>query len=79
MTVLKIHHQWVLKNLLLAPKIAPDYIGHDVKSLGLPALKVARSLGIPVVAWTVKSLEQARETQSFWDNLIFENFDPRSI
>ncbi len=68
--------RWALSNLLLCTISRPHYIGYDVKSLPALAPRVARSLGLPVLAWTVRSEGDLTRARKAADNIIFETLEP---
>jgi glycerophosphoryl diester phosphodiesterase len=56
---------------------APDFIGY--RSADLPNRHVAsqRRLGCPVLAWTLRSLQEQDRLDGVCDNIVFEGFVPR--
>jgi glycerophosphoryl diester phosphodiesterase len=65
-----------LAHLLHAPATRPDFVSYRVDDLPAPATSVARRLGLPVVAWTVRTPEQRQRAAAFADQMIFEGFRP---
>ena len=66
----------ILQRLLLAPHVRPSYIGYDLRALPEPSVSLLRRLGVPVLAWTVRTeAEQARALE-LADNYIFESVEP---
>jgi glycerophosphoryl diester phosphodiesterase len=65
-----------LAHLLHAPGTRPDFVSYRVDDLPAPATSVARRLGVPVVAWTVRTPEQRQRAETFADQMIFEGFRP---
>ncbi len=69
-------HTFSLAHLLHAAHTRPDFIAYRVDDLPSPASRLARSLGRPVLAWTVRTPAQ-RERAAHWaDQMIFEGFVP---
>ena len=66
----------VLRRLLLAPHVRPAYIGYDLRALPEPAVSVLRRLGVPVLAWTVRTPEEQSRAMELADNYIFEFVEP---
>jgi glycerophosphoryl diester phosphodiesterase len=69
-------HRYILAHLLHAPATRPDFVSYRVDDLPAPATTVARRLGLPVVAWTVRTPEQRRRSADYADQMIFEGFRP---
>lgn len=68
--------RFLLRNLLLAAPGRPDFIAYDVNGLGRPPVRLARRLGLPVLAWTVRTGEQLATARALADNVIFEQIRP---
>ncbi len=64
----------ILAHLLHAPATRPDFVAYRVDDLPAPATRVARLLGLPVLAWTVRSPAQRRRAELWADQMIFEGF-----
>jgi len=73
---LAFHKKFLLKRLLLNRVSRPHFIAYDHR--GLPTRRVARarSRGLPVLAWTVRSEHEAARAMMYSDNVIFEGFRP---
>jgi glycerophosphoryl diester phosphodiesterase len=69
-------HRSILAHLLHAPSTRPDFVSYRVDDLPAPATRLARRLGLPVVAWTVRTPAQRRRAEAFADQMIFEGFRP---
>lgn len=65
-----------LTHLLDFPATRPDFLAYHVDDL--PRLQIAalRLLGLPVLAWTVRSEEQRRRATIYADAIIFEGLRP---
>ncbi len=72
------YKKFVLRRLLLAPLAAPAFIGYDIDCLPYWAPALVRRLGIPVLAWTVKTDDELRLARRVADNVIFEQIRPGS-
>ena len=55
-----------------------DFISCRDNALGLPAVRLFRSLGKPVTSWTIKSAEAATTALRQADQIVFEGFLPAS-
>jgi glycerophosphoryl diester phosphodiesterase len=62
--------------LLPAFDVAPQFIAYDVRALPALAPALARRLGLPVLAWTVRSYAERRTAAVAADQIIFEGFNP---
>ncbi len=69
-------HRFILHNLLHYPKSRFDFISCGHEALNLPAVRLFRKLGFPVMTWTVKSFEIERKTRGHADQIVFENYLP---
>jgi glycerophosphoryl diester phosphodiesterase len=52
----------------------PDFLALDARMLPSPRAEVFRSRGMPVIAWTVRTLEEGERLEPYCDNVIFEGF-----
>ncbi len=68
--------KFVLRRLLLAPSVRPHYVGYDLRALPFWSPSWLRNLGIPLVAWTVRTESQRARARALADNFIFEAVDP---
>jgi hypothetical protein len=66
----------IANNLLHYPKTKFDFISSDYKALDLPAVRLFRKFGFPVMTWTVRSFEIEQNTRGHADQLVFENYLP---
>ncbi|HUI28965.1 MAG TPA: glycerophosphodiester phosphodiesterase family protein [Candidatus Acidoferrales bacterium] len=65
-----------LRNLLFFKMCQPAFLSLDVSILNrLPAI-LARRIGIPIIAWTVRSRADEEKAKSGADNFIFEDMTP---
>jgi glycerophosphoryl diester phosphodiesterase len=64
------------RDLLTAPTLCPHFIGYDVRGLPAPLPALARRLGCPVLAWTVKDAQTEAIGRTYADNIIFEGLRP---
>jgi glycerophosphoryl diester phosphodiesterase len=74
--LLPAYKKFVLRRLLLAPLSAPHYVGYDLRCLPHWAPRVARRLGIPLIAWTIQTQDELRRATELADNFIFERVRP---
>ncbi|WP_050931543.1 glycerophosphodiester phosphodiesterase family protein [Aestuariivita boseongensis] len=55
-------------------RVGASFISHEVTDLDRPLVVGMRARGVPVLTWTVTSLEQARAVENLCDNITFEGF-----
>jgi glycerophosphoryl diester phosphodiesterase len=72
------HRKYAVKKLLVLPVVRPHFIGYEVSCLPTPRTSRLRIRGLPLIGWTVKSLEAYSSIRDSCDNIIFEGFDPPS-
>ncbi len=77
-TGISVWQKLVLRNLLHWPWTKFDFISCRNVSLDLPAVRLFRSLGKPVTAWTIKSLGEAETALRQADQIVFEGYLPAS-
>jgi len=70
--------KFVLRHLLHYPMSRFDFISCRDNSLDLPAVKLFRSLGLPVTTWTIKTPASAMAVIGKADQIVFEGFEPPS-
>lgn len=68
--------RFVLRRLLLAPLSRPDYVGYELRCLPYWATTLARRLGTPVLAWTIRTAQDLSRSRRVADNCIFEGVRP---
>jgi glycerophosphoryl diester phosphodiesterase len=56
--------------------LEPDFIAHHVRSLPSVLSRYARLIGIPVLTWTVRTVDDRRQASHYADQMIFEGFVP---
>ena len=69
-------HRIIHRHLLMLRISRPHFLAHHVGCLGLPASRLWRRLGGPLLAWTVRSAQDVDRVRGRADGLIFESFDP---
>ncbi len=69
----------VLQRMLLAPHVRPAYVGYDLQALPEPSASVLRRLGVPLLAWTVRTREEQTRALRLADNYIFEFVEPMPV
>jgi len=67
-----------LRHLLHWHETQFDFISCSKDALQLPAIVFWRALGKPVTAWTVRSQAEADAALAHADQLVFEDFAPKS-
>lgn len=68
-------HRFIHRHLLMLRISRPDFVAHHVGCLGLPASRLWRRLGGPLLAWTVRSMGDLDRARLRADGMIFEGFD----
>lgn len=68
--------RFVLRHLLHYPWSRFTFISCDRAALRLPAVRLFRMLGFPVMSWTIRSPDEARQARCDADQIVFEGFDP---
>ena len=66
----------IVHNLLHYPKTRFDFISSDHTALTLPAIRLLRKFGFPVITWTVKSFATEQKTREHADQIVFEKYLP---
>ncbi len=75
-TDLNLFERVAVQRLLLAPHVRPAYVGYDLRALPEPSVSLLRRLGVPVLAWTVRTEPERARAVELADNYIFEHVDP---
>jgi len=65
-----------LRNLAAVSRVGAGFVSYDQHGLPSFAPSKARTLGLPVITWTIRSREQAARVAPFVDQITFEGFDP---
>ncbi len=74
-TLSRLEHA-VLKRLMLSWWSRPDFITYAHRALPYWPVRIHRRLGLPVLAWTIRSAAERREVAPHAENIIFEGFRP---
>lgn len=75
-TSLPAHRRAVCKRLLLNWASRPDFLGYDHADLPYWPVTLHRRLGVPVLAWTVRTEADLERARRHADNVIFEDVRP---
>lgn len=67
---------FVLANLLHWPRSRFQFVNYRVADLDKPAVRLLRALGMPVLAWTVRTQDQRARAARYADQIVFEGFRP---
>jgi len=51
-----------------------DFISHDRQDLSNPRIETAKTAGLPILCWTVRTPEEEAEARKFADNITFEGY-----
>jgi glycerophosphoryl diester phosphodiesterase len=72
------HKKVLVRHLLTDTFTRPHFVSYEAACI--PALKRLQTLRerTPLLAWTVRSVEQYDKVRPYSDNIIFEGFDPRA-
>lgn len=68
--------RFVMRHLLHYPKTRFDFIACDQHALTLPAVRLFRAVGFPVLTWTITSQAQADTALEHADQIGFEGYEP---
>lgn len=68
--------RFALRHLLHWPQTRFGFISCYHGALGLPAVRLFRTFGMPVTAWTVRTPEERQAIAGRADQIVFEGFDP---
>ncbi|MBN4046465.1 glycerophosphodiester phosphodiesterase [bacterium AH-315-P15] len=68
--------RFLLRHMLLNVVSRPHFVAYDCEALPAIGPGAARKLGLPLLCWTVKSLEMQAQIRPYADNIIFEGFRP---
>lgn len=66
----------LLRYMLFNVLSRPSFISYEVEGISSPILNLYRFLQVPILAWTVRSLEDRQRVLKDADNIIFEGFLP---
>lgn len=67
-----------LRSMLLNRLSRPAFISYQLEGISSLPVSVCRRLGIPVLAWTVRSPQDQERAREHADNIIFEGFIPET-
>lgn len=71
------HHRFAYRHLLSASIALPNFIAYEVEALPASApLMFRHALGLPLLAWTVRTDAERAIAKRWADQMIFEGFDP---
>ena len=68
--------RFALRHLLFAFAVLPQFTAYDVRALPAAAPAIARRLGLPLLAWTVRTAADRRIAAAHADQMIFEGLVP---
>lgn len=66
----------LLRRLALAPLVSPDFIAYELRCLPYWIPSALRRLGLPLLAWTIRSVDDHARATAVADNFIFEGIRP---
>jgi len=70
--------RFALQYMLLNGLSHPHFISYQLDGVSTFPVVLRRKVGMPIVTWPVKSTEDQRRAERYADNIIFEDFTPRS-
>lgn len=56
--------------------IGIDFISYHVEHLPNPFIEAQRQKNMPIISWTVRSMDQKLHSDTYADQITFEGFDP---
>lgn len=68
--------KFLLRHLALAPLVRPHYIGYELAALPRTATTQLRRIGVPLLAWTIRTPDDLQRARGLADNVIFEGVSP---
>lgn len=68
--------RYFLRHLLHWPFSRFNFISCDKTALDLPAVRLFKSFGMPLTAWTVRTPAEAAQARAAGAQIVFEGFDP---
>lgn len=66
------------KHLLMLPFNKAQFVSFDASNLPNRAVARCKKRGMPILAWTIRSQQQADEARKYADVIIFEHFIPEA-
>ncbi|MGR3617554.1 MAG: glycerophosphodiester phosphodiesterase family protein [Paracoccaceae bacterium] len=57
--------------------VGASFISHEVADLDRPRVKQLKECGVPILCWTVTSVEQEKMARTVADNITFEQYSAR--
>ncbi|MFD0987135.1 glycerophosphodiester phosphodiesterase family protein [Methyloligella solikamskensis] len=67
-----IWQRFAMRHLLTASIARPHFIAYDIRALPTTATRIARSLGLPLLTWTVRIEADRAKAEALTDAIIFE-------
>jgi glycerophosphoryl diester phosphodiesterase len=52
----------------------PDFVSYHAAGLPFPPVRALRAAGLPVICWTIRSVEEERQSHHFADQITFEGY-----
>lgn len=52
------------------------FISHNAKGLSMPEVRSLKARGVPILCWTIRSVEEETEARQIADNVTFEGYAP---
>jgi len=65
-----------LRNIPDFDKVGAQFISHEVEDLSRDRVLEIKQAGHPILCWTVRSAEQAKQALHYADNITFEGYIP---
>lgn len=70
------HKKVLLSNLLMNWASSPHFIAYDLRSLPCVPVTIARTLKVPILAWTIRTEQEKVKALNYADNIIFDFIRP---
>jgi glycerophosphoryl diester phosphodiesterase len=68
--------RFALRHLLAAATVRPHFVSCAIKALPASAPLILRRLGMPLIAWTIRTPAEREKARRYCDQITFEGFDP---
>ena len=70
------YEKFILRNLLMNWISRPDFIAYDINLLPHWAVTRLKNKRMPILAWTIDSIDKQYKAKQYADNIIFEGILP---
>lgn len=71
---------FLLRNLMLDFIAKPDFIAFNFKHTDMLSFRICRKLfKVPTFAWTIRSEDDVKKAEKYFDSYIFDSFYPKAL